>query len=59
MNVFEFQDKYPTKEEKEEAAKHMSDEELDEIISSCDNTYGKIFYSKLKERNRKAGEFII
>lgn len=54
MTVTEFQDKYATKEEKIEAAKKMSDAEIDEIIDSCDNTYGKIFYSRLKKMNQIA-----
>lgn len=54
MTVTEFQDKYATKEEKIEAAKKMSDSEIDEIIDSCDNTHGKIFYSRLKKMNQIA-----
>ena len=54
MTLTEFQDKYATKEEKITAAKMMSDDELDEIISSCNNTYGKIFYSRLKKMNQIA-----
>ncbi|SEA91803.1 hypothetical protein SAMN05216349_1534 [Oribacterium sp. KHPX15] len=43
MTVTEFQDKYPKKEEKIEAAKALSDAEIDEIIESCGNIQRKIF----------------
>lgn len=52
MTVMEFQEMYPTKEEKIEAAKDLSDAEIDEIIGSCDNIYGKLFYSRLKKTNQ-------
>ena len=53
MNAREFGDKYPTKAEKEEALKQMSDEEIDELIETQNNVYGKIFYSKFKSKNVK------
>lgn len=50
MNIIEFQEKYPTKEAREEAIKHMTDEEIDDIIRSTSNIYAKIYYSRLKNR---------
>lgn len=50
MNVKEFQEKYPTRAEKEEALRQMTDEEIDELISTVDNIQGKIFYSKFKSQ---------
>ncbi len=47
---------YPTKEEKEEAIKKLSDEEIDEIINSCGIVQAKIYYSQLKKRNRELRE---
>ena len=47
--VKEFSARYPTKEEKVEALKKMSDEEIDALIADCPNVYGKIFYSKFKK----------
>ena len=45
-DVFEFQEKYPTKEEKEEALATLDDDEIQHLIDTCDSIYGKIFYSK-------------
>ncbi len=47
MTVYEFQEKYPTKEEREEAAREMSAEELEELIASCNTIQAKIYYSRL------------
>ena len=47
MNITEFREKYPTKMEKEEAARLMTDEQIEVIIQSASNKYAKIFYSKL------------
>ena len=54
MNFTDFQEKYPTKREKEEAARLMTDEQIKEIIQSASNIYAKIFYSKLNRRNHAA-----
>ena len=51
MTITEFQEKYPTKEERIEAAKALSDSEIDEIINSCGTVQGKIYYSRLKKMN--------
>lgn len=47
--VREFSAKYPTRKEKEEALRKMSDEEIDALIRDCPNIQGKIFYSKFKK----------
>ena len=47
--VKEFSRKYPTREEKVEALKNMTDEEIDELIRDCPNIYGKIFYAQFKK----------
>ena len=44
-----FQEKYPTKEAKEEALKQMPDEEIDRLINDTSNIYAKNFYSKFKK----------
>ena len=44
-----FQQKYPTKEAKEEALKNMTDEEIDELIKASTNIYGKVFYPSFKK----------
>ena len=49
MTAREFGDMYPTKEEKVEALQRMSDEEIDELIETQPNIYGKIFYKKFKK----------
>ena len=49
----EFHEKYPTREEKEEALRHMSDEQIDELIDGMQNIYGKIFYSRFKKNKKK------
>ncbi len=55
MTVTEFQEKYPTKESRIEAAKTLSDTEIDEIIDSCNNAQEKILYNRLKVMNQIAG----
>ena len=44
-----FQKEYPTKKEKEEALKQMSNDEIDELISHCGTPQGKAFYKKFKK----------
>ena len=51
--IEEFQKKYPSKQEKEEALARMPDEEIDALIKACPNIYGKIFYSKFKKTKEK------
>ena len=52
MTINEFQELYPSKEEREEAVKKLSDDEIDEIIESCGTVQGKIYYSQLKKNNQ-------
>ena len=47
--IEKFQEKYPTRAEKEEALKKMSNEEIDKIIKSASNQQAKIFYSRFKK----------
>lgn len=47
--IEEFQRKYPTKAEKEEALKNMSNEQIDELIKASESTYGKIWYASFKK----------
>lgn len=49
----EFHEKYPTREEKEEALRNMTDEQIDEMIEAMPNIYGKIFYSRFKKNKKK------
>ncbi len=44
LNVEEFQEKYKTKEEKIDALKKMTNEEINNLIKTSTNIYGKIFY---------------
>ena len=45
-----FQEKYPTRAEKEKALNNMTNEQIDELINASSNIYGKIFYSKYKKK---------
>lgn len=47
--IEEFQERYKTREEKEEALKEMSNEEIDKLIEAMQNIYGKIYLSKFKK----------
>lgn len=49
QSVDVFQTVYPTKHEKEKALESMNNEEIDHLISTSNNTYGKIFYSSFKK----------
>ena len=52
-SMWEFADDHPTSEEKEEALEEMTDEEIDILIDTCQNIYGKIWYSQHKKGYRK------
>ena len=52
MTLQEFQKNNPTKEDKEEATRHMSDEEIDGLIAQAGIVQAKIAYSRLKKRNQ-------
>ena len=44
--IKKFQKEYKTREEKEEALRDMSDNDISFLIYCMDNIHGKIFYSK-------------
>ena len=44
-----FQDKYPTKKDKETALRKMTNEEINELIEASSNIHGKIFYASFKK----------
>ena len=46
-----FQKKYPTKEEKEEALKRMTNDEIDVLIKASPSVFGKIFFSRFKKKD--------
>lgn len=52
MTIYEFQELYPTKESKAEAAKGLTDAELDCLIDSAHNVQAKILYSRFKKKNQ-------
>ena len=45
-DVFDFQEKHPTKEEREEVLATLSDEEIWHIAKSCGTAQGKLYYSR-------------
>lgn len=47
LNVFEFQNKYPTYEKQQKAMKDMSDKEIKFLIASCGTPQGKKKYSDM------------
>lgn len=49
QKVLEFQKKYPTKEQKAEALRKMSDSQIDELIADCPNVQGKAWYKSFKK----------
>ncbi len=49
ITVSEFQEMYPTKESKEKALRAMTNKQIDELIASSSNIYGKIYYSSFKK----------
>ena len=50
MNAKEkFYQDYKTREERERVLKEMSNEEIDKLIESMQNIYGKIYLSKFKK----------
>lgn len=49
MTIKEFPRIYPTKEEREDRLKTMSNNEIDEIIKLCVIVQAKIYYSKFKK----------
>lgn len=47
-----FQNKYKTREEKEEALRNMSNNDINFLIYCMDNIHGKIFYSTFLTKNK-------
>ena len=49
MDLKTFQEEHPTREEREEVLKQMSNEEIDEIIETCGTVQAKIYYKRFKK----------
>lgn len=47
--IKDFQEKNPTKKDKENALKKMTNEQIDELIKASGNVQAKIFYSSFKK----------
>lgn len=47
--IEEFQQKYPTKADKQKALSKMSNAEIDELIKASSNIQAKIFYKSFKK----------
>ena len=47
--IYDFQEKYETREKREEALRRMSNEEIDELIKSASSIQCKIYLSKFKK----------
>ena len=45
-DVFEFQEKYPSREEREQALKKMDPIEIQRLIQTCGTKQGKIYYNQ-------------
>lgn len=50
--IKKFQKLYKTREEKEEALRSMSDNDISFLIYCMDNIHGKIFYSKFLKKHQ-------
>ena len=51
-DIFEFQDEYPTREEREKFVRKLRNYEIDELIDLCDNIQGKIYYENQKKQEK-------
>ena len=51
-----FQTRYPTKQEKENALRNMTEEEIDVLIKASPSVYGKIFYSHFRKKENDETE---
>lgn len=49
--VDKFQNKYKTREERENALKRMTNEEIDELIKVAGNPQAKIYYKSFKKKS--------
>jgi len=52
INIFEFQEKYKTEEERVEALKHFTEDEVKALIDSCSIVQAKIYYSNLYTKSQ-------
>ena len=53
LNVYSFQEKYPSKVDKIRQLVKMSDYEINSLINSCPSIYGKMFYSRYKKTSTR------
>ena len=49
-DVFEFQQKYPTREEREKALEEMTYDEIMHLAKSCPSIHGSAYYAKKAEQ---------
>ena len=49
-DVFEFQQRYPTKEEREKALEQMNYDEIMHLAHTCSSTQGGAYYAKRAEQ---------
>ena len=58
--INEFQAKYPTKGEREEALRNMTVEHISELIDATPNIQAKIYYSRfIREKGMNAAKRLI
>ena len=55
-DVYEFQELYPTKEEKERVLATLDDEEIWHLAHTCGTTSGAAWYSKHMKNPQKDGQ---
>ena len=48
-DIFEFQDAYPDRKEREAVLRAMSNEDIDKLISTCGTPQGKVYLKKFKK----------
>ncbi len=48
--IEDFQKEYPSKAEKEEALRNMTNDRIDKLISASTNTQAKVFYASFKKQ---------
>lgn len=48
--IEEFQKKYPTKSEKENALRNMTNAQIEELIKASNNIQAKAFYASFKKK---------
>ena len=47
-DVFEFQEAYPAKPDREKALRNMTNEDIDKLIVTCGTNQGKAYYASFK-----------